>query len=37
MTRENRLQFLFFGYFFAEALILAETGATTGAIQIAGH
>ncbi|UCG92590.1 MAG: hypothetical protein JSV97_02455, partial [candidate division WOR-3 bacterium] len=27
---------LFLGYFWAESLILAETGASTGAIQIAG-
>ena len=26
----------YFGYFYAEALLLAETGANTGAIQIAG-
>ena len=36
MTREKPAANFFIGYFFAEALILAETGATTGAIQIAG-
>ena len=36
MTRENPAANFFIGYFYAEALILAETGATTGAIQIAG-
>ncbi len=36
MTREKPAANFFIGYFFAEALILAETGAATGAIQIAG-
>ncbi|NUN24485.1 MAG: hypothetical protein HUU09_13645 [Candidatus Jettenia caeni] len=36
MTREKPAANFFVGYFYAEALILAETGATTGAIQIAG-
>ena len=36
MTRERPAANFFIGYFFAEALILAETGASTGAIQIAG-
>ncbi len=36
MTREKPAANFFIGYFYAEALILAETGATTGAIQIAG-
>ncbi|MGQ3685598.1 MAG: DUF6754 domain-containing protein [Candidatus Loosdrechtia sp.] len=36
MTREKPAANFFIGYFFAESLILAETGATTGAIQIAG-
>ncbi|MCF6158164.1 MAG: hypothetical protein E3K32_06275 [wastewater metagenome] len=36
MTRERPAANFFIGYFYAEALILAETGATTGAIQIAG-
>lgn len=36
MTRERPAANFFVGYFYAEALILAETGATTGAIQIAG-
>src|SRR5574337_1178757 len=35
MTREKPAANFFIGYFYAEALILAETGATTGAIQIA--
>ncbi len=36
MARERPAANFFIGYFYAEALILAETGATTGAIQIAG-
>jgi hypothetical protein len=36
MTREKPATNFFIGYFWAESLILAETGAATGAIQIAG-
>jgi hypothetical protein len=36
MVREKPATNLFMGMFWAESLILAETGATTGAIQIAG-
>ncbi|MEO0091802.1 MAG: fibronectin type III domain-containing protein [candidate division WOR-3 bacterium] len=36
MTREKPATNFFMGYFYAEALILAETGASTGAVQIAG-
>ncbi len=36
MVRERPATNLFMGMFWAESLILAETGATTGAIQIAG-
>lgn len=36
MVREKPATNFFMGTFFAESLILAETGATTGAIQIAG-
>jgi hypothetical protein len=36
MTREQPAANFFMGYFYAEALILAETGASTGAVQIAG-
>ncbi|MCU0607069.1 MAG: hypothetical protein MUF78_06545 [Candidatus Edwardsbacteria bacterium] len=36
MTREKPATNFFMGYFYAESLVLAETGATTGAIQIAG-
>jgi len=36
MLREKPAANFFMGFFFAESLILAETGATTGAIQIAG-
>jgi hypothetical protein len=36
MTRERPAANFFMGYFYAESLILAETGAATGAIQIAG-
>ena len=35
MVREKPAANLFIGYFYAESLLLAETGATTGAIQIA--
>ena len=36
MVREKPATNLFIGMFYAESLILAETGASTGAIQIAG-
>lgn len=36
MMRERPAANFFMGYFYAESLILAETGAATGAIQIAG-
>ncbi len=36
MVRERPAACFYMGYFFAEALILAETGNQTGAIQIAG-
>ncbi len=36
MLRENPAANLFLGSFFAESLVLAETGFSTGAIQIAG-
>lgn len=36
MVRDKPATIFLLGYFYAEALILAETGATTGAIQIAG-
>jgi hypothetical protein len=36
MVRDRPATNLFFGMFWAESLILAETGASTGAIQIAG-
>ncbi len=36
MTREKPATNFFMGYFWAESLIIAETGASTGAIQIAG-
>lgn len=36
MTREQPATNFFMGYFWAESLIMAETGASTGAIQIAG-
>ncbi|MBN1593108.1 MAG: fibronectin type III domain-containing protein [Candidatus Coatesbacteria bacterium] len=36
MVRERPATNLFIGMFYAESLILAETGASTGAIQIAG-
>ena len=36
MTREKPATNFFLGMFWAESLILAETGAETGAIQIAG-
>jgi len=37
MIREKPAAIFLVGYFFAESLILAETGQTTGAIQIAGQ
>ncbi|MBM4030297.1 MAG: hypothetical protein FJ291_00755 [Planctomycetes bacterium] len=36
MVREQPATIFLMGYFFAESLLLAETGASTGAIQIAG-
>ncbi|KPJ54447.1 hypothetical protein AMJ39_00400 [candidate division TA06 bacterium DG_24] len=36
MVRDRPATNFFMGYFYAESLILAETGASTGAIQIAG-
>jgi hypothetical protein len=36
IVREKPAAVLLFGYYYAEALMLAETGASTGAIQIAG-
>jgi hypothetical protein len=36
MMRDRPATTFYMGYFFAESLILAETGASTGAIQIAG-
>ena len=36
ITREKPAAIFFMGYFMAESLLLAEVGATTGAIQIAG-
>ncbi len=36
MVRDKPAANIFMGYYYAESLILAETGATTGAIQIAG-
>ena len=36
MVRERPATNIMMGYFYAEALLLAETGASTGAIQIAG-
>lgn len=36
MVREKTAANFFMGYYYAESLILAETGAATGAIQIAG-
>ncbi|MFC2172614.1 DUF6754 domain-containing protein [Acidobacteriota bacterium] len=36
MLREKPATNLYMGYYYAESLILAETGASTGAIQIAG-
>jgi hypothetical protein len=36
MLRERPAANIYMGYFYAESLILAETGASTGAIQIAG-
>ena len=37
MVRERPAAIFLIGYFFAESLILAETGQSTGAIQIAGQ
>ena len=37
MIREKPAAIFLVGYFFAESLILAETGQSTGAIQIAGQ
>jgi len=36
MVRERPAAHIMMGYFYGEALLLAETGSTTGAIQIAG-
>jgi len=36
MVREKPAAIFFLGYFYAESLLLAETGASTGAIQVAG-
>lgn len=36
MTRERPATIFLMGYFYAESLLLSETGASTGAIQIAG-
>jgi hypothetical protein len=36
MVRDKPATNIFMGYYYAEALLLAETGASTGAIQIAG-
>ena len=36
MVRDKPAAHILMGYFYAESLLLAETGATTGAIQIAG-
>ena len=36
MVRERPAAHIMMGYFYAESLLLAETGSTTGAIQIAG-
>jgi len=36
MVREQSATNFFMGYYFAESLILSETGASTGAIQVAG-
>jgi hypothetical protein len=36
MTREKPATNFLVGYFYAESLVMAETGASTGAIQIAG-
>ena len=36
MMRDKPAANFFMGYYYAEALILTETGASTGAIQIAG-
>jgi len=36
MVREQPAAVFLLGYFYAESLLLAETGASTGAIQVAG-
>ena len=36
MIRDRPAAHIMMGYFYAESLLLAETGSTTGAIQIAG-
>ena len=36
MVRERPAAHIMMGYFYAESLLLTETGSTTGAIQIAG-
>ena len=36
MMREQPAACFYMGYYYAESLLLAETGATTGAIQVAG-
>jgi len=36
MVREKPAACFYMGYYYAESLLLAETGASTGAIQIAG-
>lgn len=36
MVREKPASIIYMGYFYAESLVLAETGSTTGAIQVAG-
>ena len=36
MLRERPAANFFIGYYYAESLLLAETGAATGAVQIAG-
>ena len=36
MVREKPAAIFYMGYFYAESLLLAETGASTGAIQVAG-
>lgn len=36
ILRERPAAIMYFGYYYAESLLLAETGASTGAIQVAG-